>query len=104
MTDSSEMTEEQRQEVLRSDIERTRRELGETVEELSQKANVKAQVRHKAHEVQEQAKEKAQGVQRQAKEKAHDVQRQAREKPAPVRLAAAGIAVGLVALWLIRRR
>ena len=32
MTDGSEMTEEQRQEELRSDIERTRRELGETVE------------------------------------------------------------------------
>ena len=76
------MTDEQRQEELRREIEQTRRDLGETVEALSQKANVKEQVRQKAQ----------------------DVQQQAREKPAPVGLAAAGIVAGLVALWLIRRR
>ena len=41
MTDGSEMTEEQRQEELRSEIEHTRRELGETVEALSNKADVR---------------------------------------------------------------
>ncbi|HZN87959.1 MAG TPA: DUF3618 domain-containing protein [Thermoleophilaceae bacterium] len=76
------MTDEQRQDELRREIEQTRRDLGETVEALSQKANVKEQVRQKAQ----------------------DVQQQAREKPAGVGIAAGGIVAGLVALWLIRRR
>jgi ElaB/YqjD/DUF883 family membrane-anchored ribosome-binding protein len=67
-------------EQLRREIERTRAELGATVEALSHKADVKAQARAKA----EQAKS------------------QARENPTvPL---AAGIGVAIVALWLIRRR
>jgi ElaB/YqjD/DUF883 family membrane-anchored ribosome-binding protein len=67
-------------EQLRREIERTRAELGATVEALSHKADVKAQARAKA----EQAKSQAQ------------------EKPAVA--LAAGIGVAMVALWLIRRR
>ena len=71
---------EQETEQLRRDIERTRAELGATVEALSHKADVKAQARAKA----EQARSHAQ------------------ENPAvPI---AAGIGVAIVALWLIRRR
>jgi ElaB/YqjD/DUF883 family membrane-anchored ribosome-binding protein len=67
-------------EQLRRDIERTRAELGATVEALSHKADVKAHARAMA----EQAKTQAQ------------------ENPAvPL---AAGIGVAIVALWLIRRR
>ena len=49
------MTQGQQQtpEELRREIERTRRELGETVEALSHKANVKEQARLKKEEVQE---------------------------------------------------
>ena len=67
-------------EQLRREIERTRTELGATVEALSHKADVKAHARAKA----ERAKSQAQ------------------QKPAvPL---AAGIGVAIVALWLIRRR
>lgn len=71
---------EQDTEQLRRDIERTRSELGATVEALSHKANVMAQARAKA----EQARSHAQ------------------DNPAvPL---AAGIGVAIVALWLMRRR
>jgi Protein of unknown function (DUF3618) len=78
-------------EQLRRDIERTRAELGATVEALSHKADVKAQARAKA----EQAKV-------QAREKAELARSQAQQKPAvPL---AAGIGVAIAALWVIRRR
>jgi hypothetical protein len=78
-------------EQLRREIERTRAELGATVQALSQKADVKAQARAKA----EQAKT-------QARQKAELARSQAQQKPAvPL---AAGIGVAIVALWLIRRR
>ncbi|HEV2875260.1 MAG TPA: DUF3618 domain-containing protein [Thermoleophilaceae bacterium] len=71
---------EQDTEQLRRDIERTRSELGATVEALSHKADVKALARAKA----EQARSHA------------------RDNPAvPL---AAGIGVAIVALWLMRRR
>jgi hypothetical protein len=50
------MTPEQQQqtpEEIRREIERTRRELGDTVDALSHKANVKEQARLKKDEVQE---------------------------------------------------
>jgi hypothetical protein len=71
---------EQDTEQLRREIERTRAELGQTVEALSHKADVKAQARRKAELVQSQA----------------------REKPAvPL---AVGIGVAVVGLWLLRRK
>jgi Protein of unknown function (DUF3618) len=84
---------QQQPEQLRRDIEQTRRELGDTVERLSHKADVKAQMEEKKQEV------KVQLGQR----KEH-VQQQVRERPAPVGAAAVGIVAGLVALWLIKRR
>ena len=47
------MTQQQTPEELRRDIERTRRELGETVDALSHKADVKEQARLKKEEVQQ---------------------------------------------------
>ena len=50
------MTEQQTQqtpEEIRAEIERTRRELGDTVDALSHKTNVKEQARLKKEEVQE---------------------------------------------------
>ena len=75
---------EQETEALRREIERTRAELGATVEALSHKADVKTQAREKV----EHAKQ--------------NVQAQARERP--VGSIAAGIAAAVVVLWLIRRR
>ena len=77
-------------EELRREIERTRAELGATVEALSHKTDLKAQARAKA----EQAKV-------QAREKAELARSQAQQRPAvPL---AVGIAVAIVALWVIRR-
>ena len=47
------MTQQQTQEEIRREIERTRRELGETVDQLSRKADVKEQARLKKEEVQQ---------------------------------------------------
>jgi hypothetical protein len=49
MTEQAQQTPEQ----IRAEIERTRRELGDTVDALSHKANVKEQARLKKDEVQE---------------------------------------------------
>jgi Protein of unknown function (DUF3618) len=49
MTEQTEQTPEE----IRAEIERTRRELGDTVDALSHKANVKEQARIKKDEVQE---------------------------------------------------
>jgi len=49
MTEQAQQTPEQ----IRAEIERTRRELGDTVDALSHKANVKEQARIKKDEVQE---------------------------------------------------
>ncbi|HEX2414466.1 MAG TPA: DUF3618 domain-containing protein [Thermoleophilaceae bacterium] len=67
---------------LRREIERTRAELGETVEQLARKADVKAQLQ----------------------ERRELVQRQVRDRPFPFAAAAAGIIAGVGAVWLIRRR
>ncbi|MEV4756707.1 DUF3618 domain-containing protein [Micromonospora sp. NPDC049559] len=79
-------------EALRAEIQQTRAELGETVEALAAKMDVKSRVKgsaaqtrqrmqqqagEAAHRVQQQAGEAAQRVQRQAGEAAQRVQRQA---------------------------
>ena len=69
-------------EELRSEIERTRRELGETVDALSHKADVKEQARLKKEEVREQVS----------------------QNPVPLVAVAGGILGLLVLLRVIRRR
>ena len=95
MSEQQQRTPEEEKAALQDEIERTRAELGATVEALTQKADVKAQ-----------AREKVEHAKSQAQTKAHDIQQKlpepARENPiVPV---AAGIGVALVALWLIKRR
>jgi MYXO-CTERM domain-containing protein len=67
-------------EQLRREIEQTRAELGQTVEALSHKADVKAQARQKAELVRTRAQDK------------------------PVVPLAVGIGVAVVGLFLLRRR
>jgi hypothetical protein len=71
------VTEQQTHEEIRREIERTRRELGETVEALSHKADVKEQARLKKEEVQERVT----------------------STPAPI----AAVIGGLIALLVVRR-
>jgi hypothetical protein len=79
------MTPEQQQqtpEEIRREIERTRRELGDTVDALSHKANVKEQARLKKDEVQERVS----------------------SNPTPVLAAIGGVVALVVVLRLIKRR
>jgi hypothetical protein len=76
------MTPQQTPEELRTEIERTRRELGETVDALSHKADVKEQARIKKQEVQERVS----------------------ANPVPYAAITGGCIAALVLLLLIRRR
>jgi hypothetical protein len=69
-------------EELRGEIERTRRELGDTVDALSHKADVKEQARRGKEEVREQLS----------------------QNPAPLVAVAGGIVALLLLRYLIRRR
>jgi hypothetical protein len=86
-------------EALRKEIEQTRAELGETVEALAAKADVKA----RAHEAVDDAKQRARGAMDSV---AYQVGKQ-REKvaslPAPARMAIAAAVAGLVVLLIMRR-
>ena len=76
------MTEQQTPEEIRREIERTRRELGDTVDALSHKANVKEQARIKKDHVEERV----------------------RANPAPLAAGIGGFLVLLLLLRILRRR
>ena len=78
----SETPTQQTPEELRREIERTRQELGETVDALSHKADVKEQARLKKEEVRQQVS----------------------ENPVPLVAVAGGIVALVLLLRLIRRR
>jgi ElaB/YqjD/DUF883 family membrane-anchored ribosome-binding protein len=87
---------------LRRDIEQTRSELGDTVEALAQKANVKAQVSAKADDVKAQVSAKADDVKEQVSAKADDLTRTAEQRPIPA--IGVALAVGFILGRLLRRR
>jgi ElaB/YqjD/DUF883 family membrane-anchored ribosome-binding protein len=76
---------------LRRDIEQTRSELGDTVDALAQKADVKAQVSAKADDVKSQVSAKA-----------DELTRTAEQRPIPA--IGAALAVGFILGRLLRRR
>jgi cobalamin biosynthesis Mg chelatase CobN len=86
-------------EELRAGIKQTRAELGETVQALAAKADVKARARDQV----EQVKEKALGQVEQAKVRAREV---ATATPVPIALVVAGVAavVGIILVVRGRRR
>jgi hypothetical protein len=69
---------------IQQEIERTREHLGQTVEELAAKADVKARARVKAAEVKARAQDKATQVSAQVKDKAADVSGRVKDKAADV--------------------
>jgi Protein of unknown function (DUF3618) len=92
-TETGTAGEQRSPEEIRRDIEETRGELGDTVEALAAKADVKAQAKDKAEEVKAQAKDKADEL----KQKASDVtpagvQEKAQQNPLPFAIGAALLA------------
>lgn len=87
------------QEELREQIAQTRAELGDTVEALSAKADVKAQASAKVDEGKQELRDK----QAQAQAKLNEATAQAKENPAPY-AGAIGAFVGLLLLVLLLRR
>ena len=109
-TGSSQMTESSDPEQIRRDIEQTREELGDTVEALSAKTDVKAQAKKKLHLTKESVSGRAEHLAGQAREVSPDVaanaaaeaSRKARENPLPV-AAIGAFAVGFLAGRLTKR-
>jgi uncharacterized protein DUF3618 len=96
--------------VLREEIAQTREELGDTVEALAAKADVKGRARDRAEELKAQARaRRAQAVQALRTQADHtkratgSAAQSARRQPA-VPLGAAGAAVAIVVVFLLRRR
>jgi hypothetical protein len=86
-------------EELREDVDRARHELGETVEQLAAKADVKALAREKA----EQARSRARDAAASAWRVAGSAETKARARQGGVVIASAG-AVAAAALWMRRHR
>jgi hypothetical protein len=84
---------------LAEDIETSRRDLGQTVEALAKKVDVKSQVQQKVAG----RKQTLRAAQNQARDKIAAVGQQARDRRAQLAPAGAALVIGLVVLWLIRR-
>ena len=100
---------------IQADIEHTRKELGETIEALSAKADVKGRVKQKTADTTDRITEKASETKGVVVEKAHAAQSAARDVvtdstgsvkpsvPIAALIAAAAILVVSVVLWRRRR-
>jgi len=80
-------------EEIQAEIKQTRGELGETVEALAEKADVKAQARARFDDVREQAKQRA-----------DQVKRDARATPEPIIAGIIAVVIGFVILRKLRTR
>ena len=95
---------------IRQEIDQTREELGDTVEALAEKTDVKAQAKAKVDDVRSQAKAKVEEVKAKAAEVAPESrqegiqQAQALVKQKPRPAAIAGAAHVLFVLWRLLRR
>ena len=93
---------------IQQEIDRTRERLGETVEELAAKADVKARAKEKAVEMKARAQGKATEVSGLVKDKATDVSGRVKQNQAVQRrwplaaAAAAGVLAAGIVVW--RRR
>jgi Protein of unknown function (DUF3618) len=106
-----EQQDEQRApEEIRADIEQTREEVGDTVEALAAKADVKAQAKQRFDEVKSNVRAKKDeltakgGASAGAQQGGRQVVDKARENPAPVALAAAALFGFFVSRLTDRRR
>lgn len=96
-------------EEIESDIARTREDLGNTVDELTQKLDVKSQAQHKVHDIKERAGEQVHTAQVRGGEAVSHVKAtmsndQGKVKPAIPAVGAAVLAAAVLALVMWRRR
>jgi hypothetical protein len=91
---------------IQQEIDRTRERLGETVEELAAKADVKARAKEKAVEMKAKAQGKATEVSGLVKDKATDVSGRVKKSQLVQRrwLVAAAAAAGVLAAGVVWRR
>jgi ElaB/YqjD/DUF883 family membrane-anchored ribosome-binding protein len=109
-TGSATVTETQDAQEIQREIEQTRAELGDTVEALAQKADVKAQAKQKLEDTKASVTEKKEQLLGKAKDTSPDMAvsaasgaaQKARENPVPLALAGAFVA-GLLAGRAFRR-
>jgi ElaB/YqjD/DUF883 family membrane-anchored ribosome-binding protein len=83
---------------IRADIAETREELGDTVAALADKADVKKQAKARVEEVKSDVREKVESV----KESGAGAVKATNRNPTGV--IAAGLTVGIVLIWAMRRR
>lgn len=110
MSDETEATDADRTpEEIEAEIERTREELGETVEALAAKTDVKARAKEKVDETKERLGEKLGGISDQAREASPDSAAQGAEQAAAAVKAhpdyvtfAGAFVAGVVAGWILR--
>ena len=104
------VTEAKDPEQIREEIEETRREMGDTVEALAAKADVKARVKDKVGATKESAAQKKDDLLGKARETSPDsvsagasqATQKAKENPIPV-AALGAFAFGFLAGWAMRR-
>lgn len=108
---NAEGSETRSPEQIEADIERTRAEMGDTVEQLAAKTDVKARAKDKVEETKARVSEKVSGVADQAKQATPESASQgaqqavtaAQENPEYVKLVGA-FAAGALAGWILRGR
>lgn len=112
MTDTPPRTGEERTpEEIRREIDQTREELGDTVEALAAKTDVKAQVKGRVDEIKSDAAQRKDELVTKAREAvpesagagAQQVADTVKSRPVPFS-AAGAFAAGLMVGWLLRRR
>lgn len=91
-------------EALRAEIAQTREELGDTVQALAAKADVKARVRESAAQTKARVRQRAAETTAQLREQATHASAEARRAPVPWAAVAAGAVAAIVAVVVLSRR
>lgn len=88
---------------IRADIEQTRQEMGETVEALAAKTDVKAQAQERVAAAKAQAQERVETAKTQAQERADAARSAVQRNPRRPVMIAGAVAAVVIAVWLLRR-
>jgi hypothetical protein len=91
-------------EALREDIRRTREELGETVQALAAKADVKARLKESAAQTRERVRQRAGHTAAVVRDSAHETGVAARRNPVPWAAVAAGAVAAVILIIVVRGR